>query len=183
MRKSTKKWTKLSSRSILKHSKINIFEDQVRLPNGNVESYIRMALMQEAVIIIAINNKNQLLVQREYSYPPDTYMWQLPGGKIRRKETVIEAANRELAEESAFSAKKSEVIGYFYVQNRLTDQKQYVVICKDLYSNKLPPDSDEFIENFWLSSKKVGRMISDGEVVNINMLAALNLWEKKETIK
>jgi ADP-ribose pyrophosphatase len=103
-------------------------------------------------------------------------MWQLPGGSIKKGESFEAAARRELAEESGFSARKLKVIGSFYLQNRFSDKRQYVVTCTSLFEHKLTADEDEFIDTTWLSKPRLIDMIKKGEFDNINLLAALNLW-------
>jgi len=170
-------WKQVRSKRILSHSQLEVNEDVVRLPNGKENKYVLHAPTKlHSVIIIAINNKKQVLVQKEYSYPPNEIMWQLPGGKIEKGETVEKGALRELAEESGYSAKKTKVIGSFFVHNRLSDRRQYIVVCTQLFKHTLPGDADEFIENHWLTRAALQKMIQSKEIENINMLAAINVW-------
>ena len=112
---------------------MHIVEDTVELPNGQRTQYVREAPHTScSVAIIAINSQNEILVQREYSYPPDEIMYQLPGGGAGNEEDVIAAANRELSEESGYTARDSRVLGAFYVNNRRSDRMQFVVLCRDL---------------------------------------------------
>lgn len=177
MKKQAKPWKTLSSKKLFEHSHFSILEDIVELPNGSTTSYFRHAPAQtHSVIIIALNAKQEILLQREYSHPPNKVMWQLPGGSMHKGEAIEAAALRELSEESGYSAKTTLVLGHYYIQNRRSDQKQYIVLCTDLYPHKLQEDSDEFIESYWLSKKRVTNLIAHGEIDNINLLASLNIW-------
>jgi ADP-ribose pyrophosphatase len=128
------------------------------------------------VAVIAVDVKGEVLIEREYSYPPNKVMWQLPGGSMKPKETPERAALRELAEECGYSAKQTHVLGSFYINNRLSDKKQYVVLCTNLFRHKLPEDEDEFITYKWFDETTLKSMISFGKFDNINLLAGLNLW-------
>jgi 8-oxo-dGTP pyrophosphatase MutT (NUDIX family) len=177
MSKRIKKWETISSRVILKHKFLKVTEDEVLLPDGKTSTYVRLAPSEtHSVLVIAINSKNQILIQREYSYPPDKIMWQFPGGSMHKGESIKSAAQRELAEESGYGARKLNVIGSYYVHNRSSDEKQYVVLCKDLYRHKLAQDEDEFIESIWMSKKELSSLIAEGKIDNINLLAGLSLW-------
>ena len=177
MSRNPKKWKALSSNVILDHEKLKVIEDTVELPDGTTSTYVRLgAAESQSVIIIAVNAKLQILVQREYSHPPNKVMWQLPGGRMNVGETPEAAARRELAEESGYSAENAEVIGSFYVNNRLSDRKQYIVHCTKLFKHKLREDNDEFIKTYWMQEEKLKAMITEGEFDNINLLAALNIW-------
>jgi ADP-ribose pyrophosphatase len=170
-------WKKLESSEVLSHPRIHLIEDTVELPDGKKTKYIRHApYKNHAVIIIAINNKGEILVQKEYSYPPDVIMWQLPGGSIEDTEDVLQAANRELSEESGYVADSSKEIGYFYVNNRRSDEKQYIVLSTDLREKVGQRDEEEFIETHWMPVAKLREMVALGQCNNINLLAALNIW-------
>ena len=173
-----KKWKFISRESLLDHSRMKIVEDSVELPDGNVIKYIREAPTSlDSVTTIAVNDKDEILVQQEYSYPPDEIMYQLPGGKVEIGEDVIVAANRELSEESGFMATDCTVLGSFYVNNRRSNIKQYVVLCKNIEVKKSAKDAEEFIESQWLSRTAIQDLIRNGKIVNMNMLAALQLFD------
>ncbi len=172
-----KPWKILSSKLILDHPKLRVYEDVVDLPDGNKDVYVKYDIDEpDAVIVIAINNRNEVLIQREYSHPPKVVLWQLPGGSMHKDERPKDAANRELAEESGYSAKRQNILGYFYTNNRLSSRKQHIVLCKDLFKKQLQKDNDEFIESYWKSLDELLVMITNGEVNNVNMLAALMVW-------
>jgi len=176
MKNDPKKWKTISSRVVLDHKLLQVSEDLVELPTGVETTYIKHSNASvDSVIIIACNN-NKILLQREYSYPPDQVMWQLPGGSMLINEKIETAANRELAEESGYHAQKLKNLGFFYVNNRLSDKKQHIVLGTDLIEYSLEADNDEFITTHWYSVDAVKKMIGSGEIVNINLLAALNKW-------
>jgi ADP-ribose pyrophosphatase len=183
MTKKIKKWKTLSSKLILDHKQMKISEDIVELPNGKKSIYVRRTPSEnDSVIIIAIDAMGKILIQQEYSYPPDKIMYQLPGGSMLSGETVLEAAHREAAEESGIDAKNAQIIGSYYVNNRLSDKKQNVVLFADIFKSKLKEDGDEFIETMWISEAKLFKMIASGKIDNINLLAAINIWLQKRLI-
>jgi len=95
---------------------------------------------------------------------------------MKPHEGIQAAAKRELAEESGYGTRSIKILGSYYTNNRLWDQKQYVVLCTQLYQHKLTEDHDEFIETFWMTKKGLEHRIEKNEFDNINLLAALNLW-------
>ena len=172
------KWKFIKRDTLLDHHRMKIVEDSVLLPTGEITSYIREApVSYSSVTVIAINDKDEILVQKEYSYPPDEILYQLPGGKMGTDEDIIDAANRELSEESGYMATKSIILGSFYVNNRRSDAKQYVVVCNDIKLQKSAEDEEEFIESLWLPYIAIKNLIRDGKIVNMNMLAALQLFD------
>lgn len=172
-----KPWKKLSSAEILKHPRIHLLEDTVELPDGKTTTYLRRAsATAHSVALIVINTRQEILLQKEYSYPPDKIMWQLPGGKMKAGEGIPQAANRELSEESGFIAAHCKLIGQFYMDNRRSDEKQYVVLATSITPRTGKADPEEFIETHWIPISKLRPMIAAGAFENVNLLAALNIW-------
>ncbi len=175
------KWKFISRKTLLDHPRLKIVEDSVEIQDGKQIDYVREAPhATHSVAVITINDRGELLLQKEYSYPPDEILYQLPGGAIETNEDVLAAANRELSEESGYVGKDCEIIGSFYVNNRRSDRKQFVVLCKDLAAQKLPEDSEEFIENIWLPTEHVRQLVKDGVITNVGLLAALHLLDAKQ---
>jgi ADP-ribose pyrophosphatase len=129
-----------------------------------------------SVAVIALNDAGEILLQREYSYPPNEILWQLPGGSMTEGEDPVEAARRELSEESGLTARKCKILGHYYTNNRRSDERQYVVLCIDLASRLSKADPEEFIESQWVPVDKLDDMMASGEFENAYLLAALNLW-------
>lgn len=184
MDESIKKWNMLSRKELLNHPRMHVVEDEVELPGGSKTSYVRMAPGgMGSATVIAINDADEILLQREYSYPPNEVMWQLPGGGINQGEDVIAAANRELAEESGYMGTDAEVIGSYYMNNRRSEVRQYVVVIRGLSEVQRESDPEEIIENHWVYVGDIRRMIREGEVVNAYMLAALNVWFQGQMVQ
>lgn len=171
-----KKWKIISSKTLFENEDILVRSDTVELPDGKISESTYLPSSLDSVIMVALNDQGDLLVQKEYSHPPRQIMWQLPGGSMNKDEAIIEAAKRELSEESGYGAKKCKKIGEFYVNNRRSNKTQYVVLCEDIFLKPGNKDKDEFIESFWLPLEEIHRMIADNEFVNINLLASLNIF-------
>lgn len=172
-----KKWQYVSRKILFQHPRLTLLEDTVRLPNGKTTQYFLAAPpTHDSVSVIALGNDRKILVQKQYNYPIDETLWELPGGRMEGDETPAQAAVRELAEEAGFTASDVNVIGSFYTQNRFKDAKQHVVLCQKLRPYSLPPDDSEFIETDWLSYSQIKKMVSANEIKNINMLASLMVW-------
>lgn len=170
-------WTTVSRTTVFSHPRLTLVEDQVRLPTGATISYVRLPPgAGDGVTIVALDDAERVLVQREYSYPPNEIMWQLPGGAVEPDEDVFAAAERELREESGVSADVVERVGSFYMHNRRSDARMHVVQCTGLHLGEPEPEDAEFIENHWFTVIEVHDLVSNGEIVNATMLAALNLW-------
>lgn len=174
------KWRFIRRKILLDHSRITIMEDTVKLPNGKEIKYVLEAPSEKHSVAIIALKDNNILLQKEFSYPPNKVMYQLPGGSANDSEDITQTANRELSEESGYISKDCKIIGYFYLNNRRSNKKQYVVLCKDLVTQKLPEDKEEFIESIWIPLEKVDQLIRENKITNIGLLAALRLLDANQ---
>jgi ADP-ribose pyrophosphatase len=163
-------WKKLSTKKLLDHPRIKVFEDIVELPNGHRTDYVHVK-GPDAAVIIAVNDQGKILVQKEYSYPMDEYLLQFPGGAIEKDETPLECATRELAEEGQLKGNLKQ-IGWFYPDNRRTDRKMYIFVAKDLGEVTAKNDLEEEFEDFWFTPEEISMLIRKGEITNYSALAA-----------
>lgn len=98
-------WKCQKTKTLFQHSRITIVEDDVKLPSGKVTQYLRFANGGQRVTVICLKD-NKILLQKEYSYPVNEVLYQFPGGKLEKGESPVEAAKRELVEESGLKPKK-----------------------------------------------------------------------------
>lgn len=103
------KWRTISSRTIFEYSRLTVVEDMVKLPNGNIISYIHYPYCGYGGVVAVCRRDDAILVQQEYSYPVDEVLYQLPGGKIEVGEDACTAARRELAEESGVAMNNLQI--------------------------------------------------------------------------
>ena len=173
-------WKKLTSNVLLKHPRLTVVEDDIELPDGHTSKYIYFTDTNDAAMVIAIKG-DSILVQTEYSYPPDLNMYQLPGGAIEDGEDPLPAALRELEEESGYTAgDDSEVsyVGYFYVNNRRSAAKMHIILVKDpVETGETNFDPEEYIESEWIQIPTLRSMIKEGKIINYSLLAGLALYD------
>lgn len=172
------KWKQRSSKVLYKHPRLTLIEDEVELPTGEVVPYLKFAHGKKAAATVVALHDGKVLLQREYSYPPNEILYQFPGGAVEEGETLSAAANRELAEESGYTAGKLQQLGWFYIDNRRADTKMYVFLATDVTPCKQDGgDKEEFIESSWVPVTSIPKLIAEGEMPNYSVLAAWALFE------
>lgn len=174
------KWKKISTKVVFDNPRLKILEDRVLLPNKQEIQYLKFAPSAEAVTIIAINRDGKILLQKEYSYPPDKELYQFPGGSVLNKESLKTGANRELMEESGLKAGKLKFLGYYFINNRRSNQKMYVYLAKDLIVKKINGDVEEDIKNYWFSEEQIDVLIRNNKIENYSLLSAWILYKLKK---
>lgn len=171
-------WLKLNSRLLLKHPRLEVYEDTVKLPSGIETEYLHFGAELDASMIIARDTNGKILVQREYSYPPNEYLFQFPGGKHEAQETPEEGAAREFIEECGLRGDLTE-IGWFYTNNRRSSQKLFVFAAENLTQAQTKPDPEESFEDFWFTPDEIEASIRSNEFKNYTLLAGWSIYKLK----
>ncbi|MBD3360568.1 NUDIX domain-containing protein [Candidatus Peregrinibacteria bacterium] len=174
-------WKKMSSKEIFSHSRLTLIEDEVELPNGIKTTYLKFKDDgSSAGTIICKRDDGKILVQKEYSYPPNQKLFQFPGGTISADEDLKEGINRELMEEADLKANNLELIGEYLVDNRRSTAKFYIFLATELEESSLPADEEEDIESFWFSEQEIDEMIAKGQIINCHLIAAWTFYKLKK---
>ncbi len=172
-------WKKLKTTTLLSHPRLMVYEDDVLLPNNHKTKYLYFTNQYGAACVIAKNSEGKILLQKEYSYPPDAWLYHFPGGAIDANEDHESAAKRELSEEAGLSGNLS-YLGWFYINNRRSDMKFHIYIATNLVEKKGTQDPEEVIEQYWLSEEEISLLIANGEVTNSSFLAAWSIYTSKK---
>ncbi|MBP7133800.1 NUDIX domain-containing protein, partial [Patescibacteria group bacterium] len=89
-------WQTISSKEVFSHPRLSLIEDEVVLANGKKTHYLTYKEAGNGATIICRDPEGRILVQKEYSYPPNETIFQFPGGLVPRTEDAAIGANREL---------------------------------------------------------------------------------------
>jgi len=144
--------------------------EEVELPTGEVITWHRNASNNDAVAVLARNEQGQFLLTREYTYPLQDFVIDLPGGGVEEDENIKLAANRELQEEGGFSAATLEPLGSYMGDRRRSTSRMHVFLGTNLTESSLPQDTGEQIEVFWASAAEIQTMIEKGQIVSPRVL-------------
>lgn len=135
----------------------------------------------DTVTNVFVVKDGNVLLQREYSYPPGKIMWQLPGGAIEGGEIPEIAARRELIEESGYMADRLELLGSYYLDNRRSDAKMYIYLATDVTPcEKIGGDTKEFMESFWITLASLPGYITSGKIDNFTTLTGWAFYEARQ---
>lgn len=125
---------------------LHVIKDTVRLPNGSIST--REVIRHiGAVCVIPVTEDGQVIVERQYRYPYDRVITEIPAGKLdSREEDPLSAAKRELREETGFTADTWTDLGPFYPAAAYSDEYITMYMARDLHTGKQELDPDEFLD-------------------------------------
>lgn len=152
-------------KTVFKGTFFRITQAPVMLPSG-VKKIFEKVVIPPGVTILAIDNRKNLLLIREYRHNYKKHVWRLPNGKIDPSEKPLVAAHRELREETGWRAKRMQLYHLTDV-GLYMDWKRYAFLGQDLVISPLPKDEDEDIIVVPTPIKKAFAMVKSGEIDNV----------------
>ncbi len=155
---------------------IQITHDTVKLPNGQTafREYIKHS---GASAIIAITENNQIVLEYQYRHPVESIMLEIPAGKLDHKEDPLNAAKRELLEETGYSAKNWLQLGSCFPCIGYSTEKIIYYLALDLVAGTQKLDEGEFLETILMDVDKCFDMAYRGEITDSKTLAGLMLYQ------
>lgn len=136
---------------------------------------IKRAIVQHggSAVMMPVDDRGKILLVRQYRLPARGYLWELPAGRIDEGETALQAAKRELKEETGFGAKKWTKIATFYPSPGFLAEKMTIFLATGLKAGAATPMEDERIETGWFTPKEIEKLIEAGKVIDAKTMIGL----------
>ncbi len=138
---------KISGEEIFDGVVLHVRKDIIELPNGK-EGFREYVKHYGAVCVIPVTDAGEIVLERQYRYAIGRVVTEIPAGKLELGEDRLEAAKRELAEETGYIAGKMEYIGEYYGSPAILDERVTMYLATELTKKETNLDEDEFVEVF-----------------------------------
>ena len=151
---------------------INLRVDTALLPNGS--SATREVVEHPGgVCVAALTEDGCLLFVRQFRYPYQKVLLELPAGKLDPGEDPLEAGKRELREETGAEAARYESLGELYPSPGYCGEIIHLYAATGLTFGQMSPDEDEFLEVEKIPLEEAARMVLDNEIADAETQAAV----------
>ncbi len=161
----------LETRKIYSGRVVALRIDRVMLPSGR-KSIREVVEHRGAVAAIPVKGDKIILI-RQYRYPVDEVIYEIPAGTREKDETPDETMARELEEEIGYRAGKLTHLFTFYSTPGFTTEKISIYLAEELEPVERKPEQDENIEVVEVEKEKILEMIKNGEIRDGKTIAAL----------
>ncbi|MEY4911347.1 MAG: hypothetical protein RL761_1010 [Pseudomonadota bacterium] len=166
--------TKIGSEQVYKGSFLNILRDTVQLPNGK-QATREYVVHPGAVVVIAVLDDGRVVLERQHRYPVGQVMVEFPAGKLDAGENPQFCGQRELLEETGYSATHWAYAGPMHLAIAYSDEVLHIYFAKGLSLGERKLDEGESLDVFLATPAELLSMCGQGLVTDAKTLTC-TLW-------
>jgi ADP-ribose pyrophosphatase len=167
----------ISSEIIADGGMLTVKRDQVRLPSGH-KSQREYVIHPGAVVVVPILPNGNVILEKQFRYPLHQVFIELPAGKIDAGEDVLVTGQRELLEETGYTATNWTKLGYQHPCIGYSNEVIHMYLATELTAGEHSRDIDEALEVFELGFDDCLAMVKRGEITDGKTIVALFFAEK-----
>ena len=170
----------ISSKVVFEGRLFRVVHDKVMEPGGHENERDIVRHNGSAVILAVDNVKNRknpwVVMERQYRHAAGRFLWELPAGKIEPGEDPLEGAQRELAEETGYRARKWSELAQFWPSPGFVGEWMKLFLAEELTAGESLPEEDERIELRLVRLNDVLKMIDKGAIQDGKTIAGILLY-------
>ena len=168
---------------VFENGRIRVFEDRVLQPDGSASTYTVVEEQAGAVVVVAVDQADQVVLLRQHRYPIDVVTLEVPGGEVPFGQDPLDQAQTELRDETGVEAGRLEPLAWFAPWPARVRRWSLAVLATELDVSHLAIEGqgeDEAIHDVRLYSRaELVRLMAAGEIVDGNTLCSLGLYWAK----
>ena len=167
----------ISSKEITKNRIFSVTWDRALDPDG---FEIERAIVQHrgSAVMLPVDDKNRILLVRQYRLPVRRYLWELPAGTVDPGEKPLQTARRELIEETGLRGRKWQKLAEFYPSPGFLSEKMTIYLVTGLTQGESQPMDDERIKTRWFTEREIDEMIRTGKIQDAKTNVGFLRWKR-----
>ena len=166
----------IDSKRIYEGKILNLRVDTIEVSKNGRRALREVVEHRNAVAILARDAEGKFLLVKQYRYPVQADLIEIPAGIMEEGENPLESAQRELREETGYSAGKWTAMPPIFSSPGFSDEKLYIYIAEDLEWNPLNPDEDEDIALIRATEDELLALMKSTDTQDAKTLAAIGMY-------
>ena len=168
------------SRDLIAHGAIiDYYQDTIRVPNGNIAKW-DFIQHKGAAAVVPVDDEGRLIMVKQYRNALERYTLEIPAGGLQTaKEPTLDAAVRELEEETGYKAEHVELLISIYTTVAFCNEKIDIYLATGLTPGKQHLDEDESVQVGAYTVEELTKMIFAGEIQDSKTVAAIMAYKDK----
>ena len=153
---------------------LTLYRDRVLLPDGRLLPEYHVVKIRNGVGVLVEDPQGRLLFEQVYRYPTQRLEWAIPAGGIEDGEDPLQAARREVFEETGYETYDHRLVYAYHPMNGIADQTFYLVRCT-AGEQAGSIDRGEIMDFRWMARPEALAMVRSGEMMDGLTLAGVLL--------
>ena len=171
------KWKVLKSEYLFRRPWLTVRKDCVELPDGRQNPEFYVLEYPDWVNVIALTDDGKFIFERQYRHGLGKTCYEIPAGVIEPGESPMEAAKRELMEETGYLAERMAYLGPIAPAPGYSDELLHLYMAMGLSFVGASPDDDEFINVDLVDLNEMVDQVLDGKVIDAKTVVGILLCE------
>ena len=143
---------------------LHVKRDMVELSNGS-ETVREVIRHIGAVCVIPVTDDNKVIMERQFRYPLNKVILEIPAGKLDAPdEDRLSAIQRELREETGYTADEWTEIGDFHPAPAYSDEYITMYLARGLHKGEQDLDADEFLDVYAIPLSELVEDVMAGRI-------------------
>lgn len=165
----------LSTEPIFQGKVISLQVDTVKLPNG--ETATREIVKHPGAVAVLALHDDRMLVVEQFRKPLEKCQIEIPAGKLEPGEEPLDAAKRELEEETGFKAGSIRHVCSFYTSPGFANEILHLYVAENLTKGETRLDDDEFLECESITLEQAWQYMKEQRISDAKTITALYAWQ------
>ena len=170
----------ISSKTLFTGKVFDLKVDEIEYDSTGNKGRREVAVHPGGAVVVAITDENKIVMVRQFRYPFQEWVLELPAGKLDEGEDPQNCAIRELAEETGYTAKKVTKLGHIYTTPGFCNEILHIYLAENLTPGEhAREEGEEGMEVFEFTIEEIKEKIRNGEIVDAKSISGVMMLLNK----
>lgn len=169
---------KVLKSDILFHGKVfDLQVDEIEYDSGN-KGIREVAVHNGGAVVVPVKADGKIILVKQFRYPFQDFLLELPAGKLEKNEDPIECATRELTEETGYSTDTITKLGKIYTTPGFCTEVLHIYLVENLKSGNHNREEGEYgMEVYEFTLEEINEKIRTGEIVDAKTISGIHFYK------